>query len=245
MIGCTLQGAAPSDSADMKNLLALALLLMGNQMTSTDKLPVHQLLGLFDSPFVRRVAITMTRYGIPFEHVSLSVFRHMNEMRPLNPLFKVPMLTLPSGEKLHESAYQLDYLDEWAEQRGLHPLTPRHGTARRQVLQKVTLAMIAVEKAVGLAYERRRPAELVWNEWVERLRAQMRVALDQLEATLTGDWLVAPGMTQADISTAVTVSFIRFVLPEEWPDARYPALEKLTAQLESTSEFLAVPIDKE
>lgn len=52
----------------------------------------HQLLGLYDSPFVRRVAVTMHHYGIPFEHLSLSVFRHMDAMRPLNPLFKVPML---------------------------------------------------------------------------------------------------------------------------------------------------------
>jgi len=214
-------------------------------MTVAANLPVHQLLGLFDSPFVRRVAITMAHYGIPFEHVSLSVFRHMPQMRPLNPLFKVPMLTLPGGEKLYESAYQLDYLDEWAGQQGLQALTPRQGALRREVLQKMALAMIAVEKAVGLAYERRRPPELAWAEWVERLREQMRVALDQLEAMLTGEWLVGASMTQADISTAVTVGFIRFALPEEWPAARYSALEKLAARLEATPTFLAVPIDKE
>lgn len=214
-------------------------------MTTADKLPVHRLLGLFDSPFVRRVAITMTHYGIPFEHVSLSVFRHMEQMRPSNPLFKVPMLTLPSGEKLYESAYLLDYLDEWAEQQGLEALTPRQGAARREVLQKVALAIIAVEKAVGIAYERRRPPSLVWQEWVERLREQMRVALDQLEAALKGPWLVGSRLTQADVTTAVTVGFIRFVLPEEWQAARYPALERLAAQLEARPEFLAVPIDKE
>jgi len=214
-------------------------------MTASDKLPVHQLLGLFDSPFVRRVAVTMAHYGIPFEHVSLSVFRHMAQMRPLNPLFKVPLLTLPNGERLYESAYQLDYLDERAEQQGLNPLTPRQGASRREVLQRVALAMIAVEKAVGLAYERRRPAELRWQEWVERLRQQMQLALDQLEAALTGEWLVGSRMTQADISAAVTVGFIRFVLPDEWPAARYPALERLAARLEATSAFLAVPIDKE
>jgi len=214
-------------------------------MTLSSKLPVHHLLGLFDSPFVRRVAITMTHYGMPFEHLSLSVFRHMDQMRPLNPLFKVPMLSLPTGERLYESAYQLDYLDEWAVQQGLQPLTPRRGALRREVLQKVALAIIAVEKAVGLAYERRRPATLAWPEWVERLREQMRVALDQLEATLNGEWLVGPGMTQADITAVVTVGFIRYVLPEEWPAGRYPALEKLAARLEATADFLAVPIDKE
>ena len=219
--------------------------LMENEMTPADNSPVHQLMGLFDSPFVRRVATTMTHYGIPFEHLSLSVFRHMPQMRPLNPLFKVPMLILPSGEKLYESAYQLDYLDEWADQHGLPVFTPRHGALRRAVLQKVALAMIAVEKAVGLAYERRRPVELAWNEWVERLRGQMRSALGQLDATLSGEWLAGTQMTQADISAAVTVGFIRFVLPDEWPARHYPALESLAARLEATAEFLAVPIDKE
>ena len=80
---------------------------------------------------------------------------------------------------------------------------------------------------------------------IQRLREQMREALDQLEAALSGEWLVASRITQADISTAVTVSFIRFVLPDEWPAGRYPALERLTAKLESTAEFLGVPIDKE
>jgi hypothetical protein len=68
------------------------------EMSDTTNGREHQLLGLYDSPFVRRVAVTMQFYGIPYAHVSLSVFRHMDAMRPLNPLFKVPMLTLPNGE---------------------------------------------------------------------------------------------------------------------------------------------------
>lgn len=94
-------------------------------MTDLTEATPHQLLGLYDSPFVRRVAVTMNLYAIPFTHLSLSVFRHMDAMRPLNPLFKVPMLTLPSGEKLFESAYILDYLDELAGERDILPLTPR------------------------------------------------------------------------------------------------------------------------
>ncbi|MBL8394921.1 MAG: glutathione S-transferase N-terminal domain-containing protein, partial [Candidatus Accumulibacter sp.] len=119
-------------------------------MTKTTTGGQHQLLGLYDSPFVRRVAVTMTHYGIPFEHLSLSVFRHMDAMRPINPLFKVPMLTLPDGEKLHESAYLLDYLDELAVHRGVLALTPRSGPERRQVQQLMALAMVATEKAVAI-----------------------------------------------------------------------------------------------
>ncbi len=204
----------------------------------------HQLLGLYDSPFVRRVAVTMQIYGIPYEHVSLSVFRHMDAMRPLNPLFKVPMLTLPDGEKLYESAYLLDYLDELASARGIIPLTPGSGAERRQVQQLMALAMVATEKAVAIEYERKRPSELQWADWTSRLRGQMRQALAMLEGRLAGDFLVGGRLTQADISSAVGIGFVRYVLPHEWPTGGYPALERLADRLEASEAFKAVPIEE-
>ena len=34
-----------------------------------------QLIGMLDSPYVRRVAISLQLLGLPFEHRSVSVFR--------------------------------------------------------------------------------------------------------------------------------------------------------------------------
>lgn len=204
----------------------------------------HQLLGLYDSPFVRRVAVTMHHYGIPFEHLSLSVFRHMDAMRPLNPLFKVPMLTLPGGEKLYESAYILDYLDELAAERGITALTPRSGPDRRQIQQLMALAIVATEKAVAIEYERKRPGELQWSEWTTRLRGQMRQAFDILEERLDSDFLVGGRLTQADITTVAGIGFVRYVLPHEWPTGAYPALARLVDRLEASPAFKAVPIDE-
>ncbi len=213
-------------------------------MTDQTSLAQHQLLGLYDSPFVRRVAVTLRHYGIPFEHLSLSVFRHLDAMQPLNPLFKVPMLILPDGEKLYESAYLLDYLDGIAEARGIAPLTPRSGAPRRRVQQLMALAMIATEKAVAIAYEARRPPELAWPEWTERVRGQMCSAWGMLEGELAGDYLVGDRLTQADISTVAGIGFIRHDLPHEWPGGRWPALEALAERLEAGPAFKAVPIDE-
>ncbi|HMW16793.1 MAG TPA: glutathione S-transferase family protein [Accumulibacter sp.] len=203
----------------------------------------YRLLGLYDSPFVRRVAITMTLYRIPFEHLSLSVFRDMEAMRPINPLFKVPLLTLPDGETLYESAYLLDHLDELASERGMSPLIPCHGAERRAVQQAAALAIIATEKAVALEYERKRPADLQWAAWSDRLRAQMRQAFGILEERLSGEFLIGGRLTQADVSTAVGIGFVRHVLPHEWPDGQFPALERLSGRLEASEAFRAVPID--
>ncbi|WP_313952261.1 glutathione S-transferase family protein [Accumulibacter sp.] len=209
----------------------------------------YQLLGLYDSPFVRRVAVTMNLYEIPFEHVSLSVFRQMDAMRPLNPLFKVPMLTLPGGEKLYESAYVLDYLDELAAERGLSPLIPRSGPQRRQVQQLMALAIVATEKSVAMEYERKRPAELQWPDWSSRLRGQMRQAFAMLEERMagvsgTGGFLHGGRLTQADVTTVAGIGFVRTIQPDEWPRGQYPALEALAARLEASAAFTAVPLDQ-
>ena len=70
-----------------------------------------KIVGLLDSPFVRRTVITARMLGIPFEHQSLSVFRNFDEFHAINPLAKAPTLVLDDGEVLIDSHLILDYLD--------------------------------------------------------------------------------------------------------------------------------------
>jgi len=72
------------------------------------------LIGQYDSPFVRRVAIAMRLYGLPFEHRPWSTFGEGDKIAPFNPLRRVPTLVLDDGEALIESTAILDYLDELA-----------------------------------------------------------------------------------------------------------------------------------
>ena len=52
------------------------------------------LVGQYDSPFVRRVAVTMNFYDMVFERRVLSVFTDFDVMLAVNPLGKVPVLQL-------------------------------------------------------------------------------------------------------------------------------------------------------
>ena len=61
------------------------------------------LIGQYDSPFVRRVAIAMRLYGIAFEHRPWSMFGDAEKIAPYNPLRRVPTLVLDDGEALIES----------------------------------------------------------------------------------------------------------------------------------------------
>ena len=47
-----------------------------------------KLVGMLDSPYVRRVAILLQVLGLRFEHQSLSVFRGFDEFRRINPVVK-------------------------------------------------------------------------------------------------------------------------------------------------------------
>ena len=51
-----------------------------------------KLIGMLDSPYVRRTAISLQLLGVPFEHQSLSVFRTYDEFRRINPVVKAPTL---------------------------------------------------------------------------------------------------------------------------------------------------------
>src|ERR1041384_2641370 len=110
------------------------------------------LIGQYDSPFVRRVAIAMRLYGIAFEHRPWSTFGDADKIAPYNPLRRVPTLVLDSGEALIESAMILDHLHEHVGPD--KAMLPARGEARRQQLRIAALSMGLGDKAVSLLYER-------------------------------------------------------------------------------------------
>jgi glutathione S-transferase len=201
-----------------------------------------KLVGLFDSPYVRRVAVSMRLQGHAFEHVALSVFRHVDEMRKFNPLIKVPMLILDGGEKLIESSFILDYLDGIAapEKR----LMPPSGMARMQIQQHCAVSLIAMEKAVQYYYETGlRPAENTYHAWAERVLTQMHDAFALLEAMPESAVLSGAALTQADVSAAVALAFARYVHAAQFPSGRYPRLERLSSRCEALPEFIDTPLE--
>jgi glutathione S-transferase len=116
------------------------------------------LIGMFDSAFVRRVAISMNLYGMAFEHRNWSVGPDFDRIRQYNPLGRVPTLVLPDGEALIESSAILDYLDERAGPE--RALLPPSGKDRRTALRLMSIAIGAAEKGVLQIYETVfRPAE--------------------------------------------------------------------------------------
>jgi glutathione S-transferase len=56
------------------------------------------LIGMFDSPFVRRVAVCMKLLEMPFEDANWSVGKDFERIREYNPMGRVPTLVTDDGE---------------------------------------------------------------------------------------------------------------------------------------------------
>jgi len=198
------------------------------------------LIGMFDSPFVRPVAISMKLLGIEFEHGNWSVGKDFERIREFNPLVRVPTLVLDDGEPLIDSAAILDYLDECAGPE--RALLPRSGRERRAALQFAAIASGAADKARELIYENVfRPPEKRHEPWLERCRSQMHGGLAELErrsaARGSGRWPVTDRITRAEIMLTCVTTFIidAFGLTQE--SASYPALRAVVARCEALPEF--------
>jgi glutathione S-transferase len=198
------------------------------------------LIGQYDSPFVRRVGIALTLYGLPFEHRPWSTFGDAEKIRPYSPMMRVPTLVLDDGDVIIESFAMLDYLDSLvpAGQRMFPSVEP----ARRKALKVAALATGLGEKVVSLFYEKRMHTE-VSQLWVERCRSQIMGVLEVLEADRAArdtPWWFGETIGHADIAAACVIRFVSEAHPGLVDFSGLPALKAHAARAEALPVFQAV-----
>jgi glutathione S-transferase len=194
------------------------------------------LVGQYDSPFVRRVAVSLRTLGFAYEHDTRSVFGDFDAMRRVNPLGRIPSLVLDGGEVLIDSAAILDWLD--GEVGPARALVPAEGVQRRRALRLIALATGAIDKIGAATYERVvRPSAYRWPEWVERCRTQ---GLGAIAALAAEPWPAGAPLDQAQITTACMIRYVRMADPEALPAGRHASLEALSERCEALPEFKAI-----
>lgn len=204
------------------------------------------LMGMMDSPYVRRVAITLQMLDLDYEHRPLSIFKSFEEFRMVHPLVKVPTLVCDDGEMLVDSTLIIDHLESLAGPgKSLYPEDP---SARRAALRQIGEALVGMEKVVQIIYETRlRPSELRHAPWVDRIEQQLISAAGLMETSVAGvidrgsAWLGGANPMQADITTAVAWNFMQRVTSETVSSADHPYLVDYSEQAEALPPFLACP----
>ena len=198
-----------------------------------------KLIGMLDSPYVRRVAISLQFLGLKFEHQSLSVFRTFTEFSQINPVVKAPTLVCDDGEVLMDSTLILEYAEALARPNSLLPSGLKE---LQHDLHLIGLALAATEKSVQIVYEHGvRPPEKVHAPWLSRVTSQTLAAYGELERELAARPLDSSKITQAGITVAVAWHFTQQMIPNEVPAERFPRLVAYSLAAESLPEFIAAP----
>jgi len=174
-----------------------------------------RLVGMLDSPYVRRAAISMEYLGVSFTHEAVSV------LMDSSLIIQFVEATVASGKTLWSRDPQI-LLSE---------------------LRAVSLALAACDKAVQIIYERNlRPQEAQYEPWMERVSGQLLAACRGLEhdvSQLPQVFVLAPN--QASITVAVAWRFMQSMLAAVVPASAHPSLVALSAKMEQASEFIKYP----
>ncbi|GLT23162.1 glutathione S-transferase [Zoogloea oryzae] len=198
-----------------------------------------KLVGMLDSPFVRRTFISARMLGVPFEHQSLSVFRNFVEFHAINPLVKAPTLVLDDGGVMVDSSLIIDWFERTATPG--KSLLPADAARLQRCLQLTSWGLAAAEKSVQRYYETKvRPEEARSPDWIDRVTGQIRDTYALIDRHVgQDDWLCGDRPTQADITVAVAWRFTHHTAPGLVDDSDYPHLAGLAAQAEGLPAFRA------
>jgi glutathione S-transferase len=202
--------------------------------------PTLTLIGQYDSPFVRRVAVALRHYELDYHHEPWSVWRDADTVARYNPLRRVPTL-LWDGEALIESAAILDALDDLVGPE--RALLPRTGAVRRRGLRVCALATGFADKGVSLLYEGLMHRQQPSDTWVTRCRTQIAATLDVLEADRTAsptEYWLGDRLSHADIAVTCAVRFVREAHGDVIDLDRWTHVAALARTIEDRDELRAV-----
>jgi glutathione S-transferase len=205
-----------------------------------------RLIGIYLSPYVRRVAVSLSILKLPFELEEVFVFGEPDIVRRHNPLVRIPILVLDDGAKLVESGAILDEIDHMISPE--RRLTPTEGPQRRSVVQTAAIALACAEKAQWAFYEGRvRPAEKVHTPWIEHNDKQVLGGFEHLNMAAAkiddGSWIAGtPNISQADVTTTVAYTFAKLARPNLELAERFPQLSRFAERCETLPAFLETPL---
>lgn len=160
------------------------------------------------SPYVRKVVVAAFECGLDAQIERIETFPWDAETKygGVNPVGKVPALITDAGQVLYDSPVIVEYLDS------LHAgpkLIPASGPERFEKLRVAALADGMMDAVILLFSElTRRPPELHWRFWDDRMRGSVARSMDALEKDVAGFDAENPDVAQ--ITTACGLGWIEF-----------------------------------
>jgi glutathione S-transferase len=194
------------------------------------------LIGQYDSPFVRRVAVTLQLYKLNYEHRPWSAIGDADKIAEINPLMRVPTLITSDGEAITDSGTIIQLLDHLA---GFGAFLSRNWPQQGEVLRLAAFAAGVADKGVALLYEKAFHKQVL-PDWHARLVKQIEATLAMLDrerALRKTPWLFGERLSHADIMIGATYCFLREAHPGQFALDGYKALKKHSKACDALPEF--------
>lgn len=201
-----------------------------------------KLIGTPTSPFVRKTRVVLAEKKIEVEFQIDSPWTADSGVPDINPLGKVPVLTLDDGLVLFDSSVIVEYLDNVAPNNKLMPAPNRERTI---VKRWEAVADGIAEAAAAIFLENKRPAGQRNPDWLSRQREKIQRGLDYMARELGENaWCMGNHFSLADAAVGSALGYLCFRFPEiDW-QAAHPNLARLYEKAMQRQSFIdTVPHD--
>lgn len=187
------------------------------------------------SPFARRVRLAFLESGVDYQEKVCDIFNPSAELLAVNPVARVPILQLKSGEILIESHLILQAFYESC----ASPLKPQSEEARLSGYLWSAMATGLAEKTVEFYLDTLRPKAQHDTEIAEELNSMMGRILSRLDQALqkqASEWLCGKQLTQADLDMGTALTYLCLRYTTEWKN-RYSHAAAYLEKLEKRASF--------
>ena len=192
-----------------------------------------KLYGSLNSPYVRKARVLIMEKGLPVELVVEDPWEEGSPIAGRNPLGKVPVLEVATGNYLFDSALITHYLDQFDGE----PLRPMDPAGYWQSQWWQALGNGIIDAVVERVLETRRLPRNQWPEKMAREEQRVRRAIDVAEsARRRRRFLVGQAFTMVDLVMGVALQYTDFRYPHDW-HRRAPKLASWHARVTHRKSF--------
>ncbi len=192
-----------------------------------------KLYGSLTSPYVRKARVLTREKNLQCEFVTADAWAVDSPIPALNPLGKVPVLSLDNGQVLFDSPVIIEYLDSLK----TPALLPASGETRWAMLRWQALADGLLDAVVARLLESRRPVAQQSTDNIRRQEEKITRSIEYTAQQLSQAWLMSDRFTLADLVMAVALEYIDFRYPHDWR-GRHPRLGEWLAGIGARPAFV-------
>ena len=169
------------------------------------------------SPYVRKVRMAAFKAGMDkkLELITANTQDEKDDIRNLNPLGKIPIVTKPDGSSLFDSRVIIDHFNRVG-----GGLIPDNGDDRDTVLTRAALVEGLIDASLLIVYsDRYAGGETPSKVWADLQKGKIDRTLDFLENDLT-NWTNPIGFDLANIGLVTALGYLKFREVRDWKTNR-------------------------